>query len=114
MKKITLVISSLMMMFSHVSKAQDLAYPYDGYLGCVPGKYTYSGAPYFSILTENENAQGEKASYDAKILDSKMNVVKSLHIPCPQSVYVSYRERAVVKPTGAEIVHIEEYGWEEV
>lgn len=105
MKKFTLVISSLLLAISHASVAQELVFKSsDAECGIVPGKFTYSGSPLITVLSEPESAEGGQPNGKLTIMDSQTNVVKTLDIPFENHCYTSHTERALVKPTGAEKV----------
>lgn len=115
MKKFTLLISSFLLAISQASVAQELVFKSsDVECGIVPGKFTYSGSPFITVLSEPESAEGGQPNGKLTIMDSQTNVVKTLDIPFENRCYTSHTERAVVKPTGAEKVTSWDNHWGEI
>ena len=115
MKKFTLLISSFLLAISQASVAQELVFKSsDAECGIVPGKFTYSQSPFITVLSEPESAEGGQPNGKLTIMDSRMNVVKTLEIPSENCCATSHTERALVKPTGAEKFYSSEYYWGDI
>ena len=115
MKKFTLLISSFLLAISQASVAQELVFKYsDAECDIVPGKFTYSGSPLITVLSEPESAEGGQPNGKLTIMDSQTNVVKTLDIPSENHCATFHTERAVVKPTGAEKDHSWDNYWGEI
>ena len=115
MKKFTFLISSFLLAISQASVAQELVFKSsDAECGIVPGKFTYSQSPFITVLSEPESAEGGQPNGKLTIMDSQMNVVKTLEIPFENHCTTSHTERALVKPTGAEKSYSSEYYWGDI
>lgn len=115
MKKFTFLISSFLLAISHASVAQELVFKSsDAECGIVPGKFTYSGSPLITVLSEPESAEGAQPNGKLTIMDSQTNVVKTLDIPFENRNSTSHTERAVLKPTGAEKDYSYDDYWGEI